>query len=587
MPNFDFLTKPELGNREQGTDGRELAISNEQLAIDAKRTNNSEFLIPNSELNSTTAYSLLPTASTPARSEEEDSPWGIIISFLFHFIILITLAFMPIYRNTNTFPEISLVATLDSSEESMVPEEDFGDVAVSQAGGMKSDESTALLEEDAIPEAESENPAAQLDDVQPVEMEANDAARKIELEDVLSEYDSKNPDSGETAAGANQQANEILQRGKSREGLESGQTDEAVGGGVNGRANEGIRQKLLKEGGGNSASEQAADRALAWIALHQYPNGAWSFSFDKHPNCRGACKNSGTETSDTGATALALLAFMGKGNTHVSGEYQQTVKQGFTYLASKGEFNERRGMNFRRGSQHGSMYAHAISTLALCEIYELTKDGMFLEPIQECVNYITYNQAPTNGGWRYEPEEPGDTTMTVWMLMALRSAQKAGATIPRATWINASKFLDSVSSDHWALYGYKDNAPRRSTTAVGLFGRMFTGWRRTEDALDKGTSYLNDWGPSEKDVYYNYYATLVLRHYEGPRWRAWNPKMRDYLISTQTTTGHESGSWFFPGEHNEAGGRLYVTALCAMTLQVYYRYMPLYRPETFYQDAAD
>ena len=63
--------------------------------------------------------------------------------------------------------------------------------------------------------------------------------------------------------------------------------------------------------------------------------------------------------------------------------------------------------------------------------------------------------------------------------------------------------------------------------------------------------------------------------------------MRDYLISTQAQTGHESGSWFFPGEHNEAGGRLYVTALCAMTLQVYYRYMPLYRPETFYQDASD
>ncbi|MBR5710364.1 MAG: hypothetical protein IKX40_06370, partial [Thermoguttaceae bacterium] len=125
------------------------------------------------------------------------------------------------------------------------------------------------------------------------------------------------------------------------------------------------------------------------------------------------------------------------------------------------------------------------------------------------------------------------------------------------------------------------------TTAVGLFGRMFFGWRRTEDALDKGTSYLNDWGPSDKDIYYNYYATLVLRHYEGPRWRTWNPKMRDYLISTQAQTGHESGSWFFPGEHNEAGGRLYVTALCAMTLQVYYRYMPLYRPETFYQDASD
>ncbi|MBR5161558.1 MAG: hypothetical protein IKW80_08015, partial [Thermoguttaceae bacterium] len=171
------------------------------------------------------------------------------------------------------FPGISLVATLDSSEESMIPEEDFGDVAVSQAGGMQSDESAALLQEDAVPETASENPAAQLDDVKPVEMEADDTTRRVDLQDVLSAYDSENPDSGETAAGANQQANEILQLGKSREGLEAGQSDEAVGGGVNGRANDGVRQKLLKEGGGNRNSEQAADKALAWIAMHQYPDG--------------------------------------------------------------------------------------------------------------------------------------------------------------------------------------------------------------------------------------------------------------------------------------------------------------------------
>ena len=38
-----------------------------------------------------------------------------------------------------------------------------------------------------------------------------------------------------------------------------------------------------------------------------------------------------------------------------------------------------------------------------------------------------------------------------------------------------------------------------------------------------------------------------------------------------------------------AGGRLYCTALAAMTLEVYYRYMPLYRPQAHqgerYRDA--
>ncbi len=521
---------------------------------------------------------------SPPKTDDESSPWGIIISFIFHFILLIACAFYPVYHNTAPFKGIALVGSMDSTPETEEIFSDELDTAISQSGGQQSTESQSVAQEDEIPEIENDNPASTTPEMQPIEIPAADENRKVELKDLQNSIESEQPSEGQQASGALNLADTIIQSGKDNSGLELGQVSDNIGGGVQGRAKDGLRKVLLKQGGGNLGSEEAVDKALAWIAAHQFPDGSWSFSFDKHPNCRGRCKNPGTETSDTGAAALALLALMGKGNTHQSGEYQANVKSGLVYLAARGELNERRGMNFRRGSAHGGMYAHAISTLALCEAYELTGDEVFHQPIQECVNYITYNQAPANGGWRYEPEEPGDTTMTTWMLMALRSAQKAGASVPRATWANIDKFYDSVSSDNQSQYGYKDNSPRHSTTAVGLFGRMFSGWRRTEDALDRGTALLNQWGPSTKDVYYNYYATLVLRHYEGPRWRQWNPKMRDYLITTQQNTGHESGSWFFPGEHNDAGGRLYTTAMCAMTLQVYYRYLPLYRPETFYQD---
>ncbi len=67
-----------------------------------------------------------------------------------------------------------------------------------------------------------------------------------------------------------------------------------------------------------------------------------------------------------------------------------------------------------------------------------------------------------------------------------------------------------------------------------------------------------------------------MRHWEGPLWEEWNPKMRDYLVATQDATGHESGSWHFEGKHTEPGGRLCSTAFAIMTLEVYYRYMPLY-----------
>ena len=59
--------------------------------------------------------------------------------------------------------------------------------------------------------------------------------------------------------------------------------------------------------------------------------------------------------------------------------------------------------------------------------------------------------------------------------------------------------------------------------------------------------------------------------------------MRDYLISTQETDGHMAGSWWLPGDRgnhasmiaNQTGGRLYATAMACLTLEVYYRYLPV------------
>jgi hypothetical protein len=138
-----------------------------------------------------------------------------------------------------------------------------------------------------------------------------------------------------------------------------------------------------------------------------------------------------------------------------------------------------------------------------------------------------------------------------------------------------------VQSRNGALYGYQDEQPRNSTTAVGLLGRMYLGWKHDHAALREGVLYLDKQGPSKNDLYYNYYATQVMRHYGGEPWKRWNTKMREYLIATQTRNGHETGSWYFPEQHNDQGGRLLNTCLAAMTLEVYYRYQPLYK-----QDAA-
>ena len=120
-------------------------------------------------------------------------------------------------------------------------------------------------------------------------------------------------------------------------------------------------------------------------------------------------------------------------------------------------------------------------------------------------------------------------------------------------------------------------------TAIGTLMRIFRGWSKTDPAILKAIEYLSKEGPSRGDFYYNYYATQVLFQYGGKPWTDWNSKMRDYLISIQETDGHMAGSWWLPGEPgksfsmiaNKTGGRIYTTAMACLTLEVYYRYLPV------------
>jgi hypothetical protein len=80
-----------------------------------------------------------------------------------------------------------------------------------------------------------------------------------------------------------------------------------------------------------------------------------------------------------------------------------------------------------------------------------------------------------------------------------------------------------------------------------------------------------------RDIYYWYYATQVLHNAQGKEWETWNRRTRRVLVETQTAGGPDEGSWNPDGdEWGNAGGRLMVTSLSCLTLEIYYRYLPLY-----------
>lgn len=367
------------------------------------------------------------------------------------------------------------------------------------------------------------------------------------------------------------------------------------GGGLDGRkaAN---RRNLALSGGGTEASEAAVERGLAWLAAHQFDDGGWRFNLEDCPQCAGACRHSGFRSSTTDSTGLALLCFLGAGYTQHEGPYQETVANGLYYLQQRmlltslgGDLRDRSVISDSESGplviqKSGNMYSQGIATLALCEAYAMTFDKTLAGPAQKAVDFIA-NAQHQQGGWRYEPGEPGDLSVTGWQITALKSAKHGKLRVPRDVWYRAMDFLDGVQDSRGAQYGYREPTKKESSmTAVGLFSRMMLGWPHSHKPLLKGVALLGEQTPHENHMYYNYYASQVLRHHGGSAWERWNPRMRDYLVGLQATKGHETGSWYIDENWSLPGGRLYSTTLAILTLEVYYRYMPMYQ-ESFLSDA--
>jgi hypothetical protein len=104
---------------------------------------------------------------------------------------------------------------------------------------------------------------------------------------------------------------------------------------------------------------------------------------------------------------------------------------------------------------------------------------------------------------------------------------------------------------------------------------MYTGWDR-EEVLDRGLAALAKPGPAAQGVYQNFYLAQALLQRDHPAWPRWNARNRDQLVASQAAIGHEAGSWFFADPETAPGGRLAHTALAVLTLEVYYRLLPIY-----------
>jgi hypothetical protein len=335
-----------------------------------------------------------------------------------------------------------------------------------------------------------------------------------------------------------------------------------------------LRVDLVQNEGGTVLTEAAVARGLRWLSEHQNQDGSWSLHNWKK------CKSPNNE-GDPAATALALLPFLGAGQTHEFGLYKDTVAQGLKWMmehqAANGDLRDS-----LKGNQMG-MYAHGQGTIVLVEALAMTGDERFREPAQKAIDFICAAQHQ-QGGWRYNPGEAGDTSVFGWQMMALQSASSPGLglSVPDETLKLADYYLDLAQAKDGIRYQYLPNngSPTETMTAEALLCRMYLGWRSDDPRLMAGVTWLtNEHMPSKnrKNIYYWYYATQTLHHFGGPEWEKWNATMRDLLVDLQEENGSEAGSWNPAGFQYQQGDRIYVTALAVCSLEVYYRHLPLFK----------
>jgi hypothetical protein len=299
----------------------------------------------------------------------------------------------------------------------------------------------------------------------------------------------------------------------------------------------GERLQAAAARGGSELTERAVSEGLSWLARAQSFDGRWDA--DRHEagierSIDGRDRRGAGSRSDHGVTGLALLAFLGAGNTHRAGVHADTVSRGITFLIERQAAN---GSLAGDAEFFATLYCHGMATIALAETVAMTGDEALREPLRRAISYTLSMQNRSTGGWRYAAGDTGDTSQLGWQVMALRSSRLA------------------------------------------CLCRMLLGMDPDDPAAAEAMEFLAQSPPdaSQPDAYSWYYATLASFHVGGLQWERWNSRMQAAVLGLQRQeAGPHRGSWDPDPVWGGHGGRVYSTSLSVMTLEVYYRYLPMH-----------
>ena len=362
--------------------------------------------------------------------------------------------------------------------------------------------------------------------------------------------------------------------------------------------------------------QRAVAEALEWLAAHQRADGVWDRrAFDRCCPEGDRCSQTAIEllehNADVGISALCALAFLGVGHTHEKGPYADHLSKVFSFILAQ----QLPDGSFSRDARF-QLYNDAIAVMAIAEAYIHTGDRVLRDPLERGVARLVRCQQ-RGGGWDITDDlytNRNDTTVTTWVLMALKSAHAAGASVPLATRLRILEHYDNASLSSGRVW-YADKARATASqnvrsialserryspgmTAAGLYARSALGLsvddslaRKQIDLLVTALPNLDERARPATNAWFNeyywYYGTLAMFNVGGEPWDRWQEALRRTVLEHQerptTRKGkhrHAYGSW--PafgrgwGDWGRAGGRIYATAINTLSLEASYRYTPAY-----------
>jgi len=356
---------------------------------------------------------------------------------------------------------------------------------------------------------------------------------------------------------------------------------------MQGRMSAKARADAMMMHGGNKESEEAVLRGLRWLVKNQTADGSWG------------SRNKGA------MTGLALLSFLGHGETPVSPEFGPAIQKAVDWFMQGGaKFEGRLSMSNEFGQL--GFHEQAMATYALSEYYTISKDERVVQLLEKAVGHIVEGQS-LDGGWAYgaTKTDASDTALTGWQIQALNAAHLTGLNIPGVD-AALDKAILHLKRVQGPLGGFGDRSAWDNYAHAGLGVYCTVLWTRKWDKMIRnGIEFIMKETAKECPVEYQgenadlhawYYNTNACFMAQGAAWQKWNRLFQTEIVKAQSS----DGSWppmkasKLGGEHPGVGitllsldpfvgaqgfqtmpdgsGPFYRASLCILMLEVYYRY---------------